>query len=76
MQKHADIIAREFPDKAIIWSAHCHNDFGLALVNSMNAVFDGPARQIEGCMNGIGERAGNVALEQCIMYIKQFGSSN
>lgn len=74
MQKHADIIASEFPDRAIIWSAHCHNDFGLALDNSINAVFNGPARQIEGCINGIGERAGNVALEQCIMYIKQFGA--
>ncbi len=74
MQRHADIIKREFPDKSIIWSAHCHNDFGLALDNTMNAVFEGPARQIEGCINGVGERAGNVALEQCIMYIKQFGN--
>jgi 2-isopropylmalate synthase len=74
MQTHADIIAHEFPNKEIIWSTHCHNDFGLALANTINAVFDGPARQIEGCINGVGERAGNVALEQCIMYIKQFGS--
>lgn len=73
MQKHADIIKREFPEHNIIWSAHCHNDFGLALENTMNAVFEGPARQIEGCINGVGERSGNVALEQCIMYIKQFG---
>ncbi|MFT3741444.1 MAG: 2-isopropylmalate synthase [Gammaproteobacteria bacterium] len=73
MQKHADIIAREFPDCEIIWSAHCHNDLGLALDNSLNAVFSGPARQIEGCINGVGERAGNVSLEQCIMVINQFG---
>jgi 3-isopropylmalate/(R)-2-methylmalate dehydratase large subunit len=73
MQTHADIIKQEFPEEHIIWSAHCHNDFGLALENTMNAVFEGPARQIEGCINGIGERAGNVALEQCIMYIKHFG---
>lgn len=75
MQKHANIIAREFPDREIIWSTHCHNDYGLALTNSINAVFDGPARQIEGCINGVGERAGNVALEQCIMYIQQFGEN-
>ena len=72
MQQHADLIAREFPDKNIIWSMHCHNDFGLALENSINGVLFGPAKQIEGCFNGIGERAGNVALEQCIMVIKHF----
>lgn len=74
MKQHAEIIRREFPDKPIIWSTHCHNDFGLALENSMNAVFFGPATQVEGCFNGIGERAGNAALEQCIMYIKKFGA--
>jgi 2-isopropylmalate synthase len=73
MQKHAEIIEKEFPKSDIIWSAHCHNDLGLALENTMNAVFSGPARQIEGCINGVGERAGNVALEQCIMMIHQFG---
>ncbi|MFI4955253.1 MAG: 2-isopropylmalate synthase, partial [Gammaproteobacteria bacterium] len=73
MKRHAQIIKEEFPDKEITWSAHCHNDFGLALENSMNSVLYGPATQIEGCFNGIGERAGNVALEQCIMYIKHFG---
>jgi 2-isopropylmalate synthase len=74
MNKHAELFAKEFPNKEIIWSIHCHNDFGLALANSMNAVFKGPARQIEGCINGVGERAGNTSLEQCIMYIKQFGA--
>lgn len=73
MQQHADIMCKEFPDKNIIWSTHCHNDFGLALENSMNAIILGPATQIEGCFNGIGERAGNVSLEQCIMYLKHFG---
>ncbi len=73
MVKHADIIKKEFPRNTVIWSAHCHNDFGLALDNSLNAVFEGPARQIEGCINGVGERAGNVSLEQCIIYIKNFG---
>ncbi len=74
MNQHAAIVAQQFPDKAITWSAHCHNDFGLALDNSMNAVFFGPATQVEGCFNGLGERGGNVALEQCIMYIKHFGA--
>lgn len=74
MLKHAEIIKTEFPNHTIIWSTHCHNDFGLALDNSINAVYEGPARQIEGCINGVGERAGNVSLEQCIMYIKQFGN--
>ena len=73
MRKHAEIIEREFPDKSITWSVHCHNDLGLAVPNTINAVFDGPARQIEGCINGIGERAGNASLEQCIMIIRQFG---
>ena len=72
MNQHAAIIAKEFPGRTVIWSAHCHNDFGLAVPNSINAVFRGPARQIEGCFNGIGERAGNAALEQCIMIIKHF----
>lgn len=73
MQRHAEIIKKEFPEHNIIWSAHCHNDFGLALDNTMTAVFAGPARQIEGCINGVGERAGNVPLEQCILFIDQFG---
>lgn len=74
MKRHAAIIAKEYPGRNVIWSTHCHNDFGLAVQNSINAVFDGPARQIEGCMNGVGERAGNAALEQCIMIIKHFGA--
>lgn len=73
MNKHAEIIAQEFPGKKIIWSAHCHNDLGMALDNSLLSVSDGPVRQIEGCINGVGERAGNVALEQCIMAIHLFG---
>jgi 2-isopropylmalate synthase len=74
MRQHAELMAKQFPNQKIIWSTHCHNDFGLALENSLNAVFDGPATQIEGCFNGIGERAGNVALEQCIMVLKHFGA--
>ncbi len=72
MIQHAEIIAKEYPKKDIIWSAHCHNDFGLAVENTVNSVFEGPVQQIEGCFNGIGERAGNAALEQCIMVIKHF----
>lgn len=74
MNQHAAIIAREFPDREVIWSVHCHNDLGLAVQNSINGVFNGPALQIEGCVNGIGERAGNASLEQCIMIVRQFGA--
>jgi 2-isopropylmalate synthase len=45
------------------WSAHCHNDLGLAVANSLAAVTAG-ARQVECAINGIGERAGNAALEE------------
>jgi 2-isopropylmalate synthase len=50
-------------------SVHCHNDLGLAVANSLAAVRAG-ARQVETCMNGIGERAGNAALEEVAMAIK------
>lgn len=73
MQRHADYFETRFPDKDITWSCHCHNDLGMAVENSMAAIFEGPARQIEGCMNGVGERAGNAAIEQCMMLIDQFG---
>lgn len=52
-------------DKAII-SVHCHNDLGLAVANSLAAVRNG-AQQIECAVNGIGERAGNAALEEIVM---------
>ncbi|QCI16842.1 2-isopropylmalate synthase (plasmid) [Buchnera aphidicola (Aphis craccivora)] len=55
-------------DKSII-SVHCHNDLGMAVGNSISAIQAG-ARQIEGTINGIGERAGNTALEEVIMAIK------
>ena len=54
-------------DKAII-SVHCHNDLGLATANSIQAVKNG-ARQVECTINGIGERAGNAALEEVAMII-------
>jgi 2-isopropylmalate synthase len=55
-------------DKAI-FSTHCHNDLGLAVANSLAALKAG-ARQIECTINGIGERAGNAALEEIVMAIK------
>ena len=58
-------------DKAI-FSAHCHNDLGLAVANSL-AALEGGARQIECTINGIGERAGNAALEEIVMAIKTRG---
>jgi len=56
-------------DKAII-STHCHNDLGMATANSIAGIENG-ARQIECTINGIGERAGNTALEEVVMTIKQ-----
>lgn len=56
-------------DKAIL-SCHCHNDLGLATANSISGVING-ARQIECTINGLGERAGNTALEEVIMVLKQ-----
>ncbi len=55
-------------DKAIV-SVHCHNDLGLAVANSLAAVRAG-ARQIECTINGLGERAGNAALEEIVMALK------
>jgi 2-isopropylmalate synthase len=56
-------------EKAIL-SCHCHNDLGLATANSIAGVING-ARQIECTINGIGERAGNTALEEVVMILKQ-----
>ncbi len=55
-------------NKAII-SVHCHNDLGLAVANSLNAIEHG-ARQVECTINGIGERAGNASLEEIVMALK------
>lgn len=62
------VIANAKGAKDVIFSSHCHNDLGLAVANSLAAVQNG-ARQVEGTINGIGERAGNVALEEVIMAI-------
>ncbi|MBY0611767.1 MAG: 2-isopropylmalate synthase [Beijerinckiaceae bacterium] len=58
-------------DKAI-FSVHCHNDLGLAVANTLGGL-EGGARQIECTINGIGERAGNAALEEVVMAIKTRG---
>jgi 2-isopropylmalate synthase len=55
-------------DKAI-FSVHCHNDLGLAVGNSLSAVMNG-ARQVECTINGLGERAGNAALEEVVMTVR------
>ncbi|MDP8213736.1 MAG: 2-isopropylmalate synthase [Candidatus Euphemobacter frigidus] len=55
-------------DRAII-SVHCHNDLGLAVANSLSAIKNG-ARQVECCINGLGERAGNASLEEVVMALK------
>lgn len=63
-------IQRNVPniDKAVL-SVHCHNDLGLSVANSLAAVKAG-VRQVEGCINGLGERAGNASLEEIIMAIE------
>jgi len=63
-----DVVASIQGEDAII-SVHCHNDLGLAVANSLAAVRAG-ARQVECTINGIGERAGNAALEEIVMAIR------
>lgn len=53
----------------VVWSVHCHNDLGLAVANSLAAVMAG-ARQVECTVNGLGERAGNAALEEIVMAVR------
>ncbi len=69
----ADLIRRliaEVPGAAdIVFATHCHNDLGMATANALAAV-EGGARQIECTINGLGERAGNTALEEVVMALK------
>ncbi|MEM9476194.1 MAG: 2-isopropylmalate synthase [Pseudomonadota bacterium] len=69
----ADLIRRliaEVPGaEEVIFATHCHNDLGMATANALAAV-DGGARQIECTINGLGERAGNTALEEVVMALK------
>ena len=53
----------------VVISAHCHNDLGLAVANSLAAIAAG-VRQVEFTINGIGERAGNASLEEIVMAMR------
>jgi 2-isopropylmalate synthase len=73
--EYAEMVAKlvkDLPDAVI--SVHCHNDLGLAVANSLAAVEAG-ARQVECTINGIGERAGNAALEELVMALKVRGET-
>jgi 2-isopropylmalate synthase len=68
----ADIRRRVARHPDVVLSAHCHNDLGMAVANTLSAVANG-ARQVEVAINGIGERAGNCALEEVVMALKTRG---
>ncbi|MBY0493975.1 MAG: 2-isopropylmalate synthase [Cyanobacteria bacterium] len=68
IEKMFRIVAQRIGDRAVL-SAHCHNDLGLAVANSLAAVQAG-ARQVECTINGIGERAGNASLEEIVMALE------
>lgn len=65
----SNLISSTKGGQSVIWSTHCHNDLGLATANTLAGVKAG-ARQVEVTVNGIGERAGNTALEEVIMTIQ------
>lgn len=64
-----ELISKTEGGDKVIWSAHCHNDLGMAVANSLAAVLGG-ARQVECTINGLGERAGNAALEEIVMAVR------
>lgn len=64
-----ELIAKTPNSDKVIWSAHCHNDLGLAVANSL-AALKGGARQVECTVNGLGERAGNASMEEIVMALK------
>lgn len=64
-----ELIAKTPGGDKVIWSAHCHNDLGLAVANSL-AALRGGARQVECTVNGLGERAGNASIEEITMALK------
>ena len=69
-EEFADVVRRLIRDvSGPVYSVHCHNDLGLAVANSLAAVRAG-ARQVEGTINGIGERAGNASLEEFVMALR------
>jgi 2-isopropylmalate synthase len=63
------VIARVPSSDQVTFSAHCHDDLGLAVANTLSAINSG-ARQVECTVNGIGERAGNASLEEIVMAIR------
>ena len=65
----SDIIARVPNAAKAVFSAHCHNDLGLAVANTLAAI-QGGVRQVECAINGIGERAGNASLEEIVMALR------
>ena len=65
----ANLIANVPDSDKAVFSTHCHNDLGLAVANSLAAVANG-ARQVECTINGLGERAGNAALEEIVMALR------
>ena len=68
----AEIKRRVARHPDVVISAHCHNDLGMAVANTLSAVANG-ARQVEVAINGIGERAGNCALEEVVMALRTRG---
>jgi 2-isopropylmalate synthase len=64
-----DVIERVTDADKVVLSTHCHNDLGLAVANTLAAIMAG-ARQVESTINGIGERAGNAAVEEIAMAVK------
>jgi 2-isopropylmalate synthase len=64
-----EIMSRVPSSGRAVFSAHCHNDLGLAVANSLAAI-QGGVRQVECAMNGIGERAGNASLEELVMALR------
>lgn len=62
------LIANTKGSDKVIWSAHCHNDLGLATANTLSGICNG-IRQVEVTINGIGERAGNTAMEEIVMAV-------
>ena len=65
----AELLERVPNADQAVFSVHCHNDLGLAVANSLSAVLHG-ARQVECTVNGLGERAGNAALEEIVMAVR------
>ena len=68
-QQMFETVIANTKNNGVIFSTHCHNDLGMATANSISGAIGG-ARQIECCINGIGERAGNTATEEVVMAFK------